>query len=75
MIKFVMDFNMTRTDNSSDEFNSSQHLNAGKYTVKMLPSNLNVCRGKLTGFIQVKHYLFILTTLGLTIKSNFKGKV
>ncbi len=32
MVKFVMDFNVTHTENSSDEFNSSQHLNAGKYT-------------------------------------------
>lgn len=31
MVKFVMDFVVTPADNSSDEFNSSQHLNAGKY--------------------------------------------
>jgi len=42
MIKFVMDFNATT--NSSDEFNSSQHLNAGKYAIQKLSSNLNVCQ-------------------------------
>lgn len=36
-----MDFNVT--PNSSDEFNSSQHLNAGKYAIQMSSSNLNVC--------------------------------
>jgi len=55
-----MDFNATT--NSSDEFNSSQHLNAGKYP-KVVQQPKCVSSDKLTGFIQVKHIIY-LTSLG-----------
>uniref|UniRef100_A0A8C2A1D4 Melanin-concentrating hormone receptor 1 n=1 Tax=Cyprinus carpio TaxID=7962 RepID=A0A8C2A1D4_CYPCA len=41
MVKFVMDFVVTPADNSSDEFNSSQHLNADtdeQYHNVLMPS-------------------------------------